>query len=50
MATGDNVLTAVAVARKCKIIPEQSEVYIGDMTETKNGKKFSWTRPQYGER
>lgn len=31
MATGDNVLTAIAVAKKCKIIPESSHVYIADL-------------------
>ena len=31
MATGDNVLTAVAVSRNCKLIKESAEVYIGDV-------------------
>ncbi len=33
MATGDNVLTAVSVARQCNIINSENEVWIGDIVE-----------------
>lgn len=33
MATGDNVLTAVSVARQCNIINPENEVWIGDIVE-----------------
>lgn len=31
MATGDNMLTAISVGRKCGIISESSVVYLGDL-------------------
>ena len=31
MATGDNMLTALSVARKCKIIEHEKIVYLGDL-------------------
>jgi magnesium-transporting ATPase (P-type) len=31
MATGDNVLTAISVARECNIIDGESEVFLGDV-------------------
>ena len=31
MATGDNVLTAISVARQCSIIDSESEVWFGDI-------------------
>jgi len=31
MATGDNVLTAISVARQCAILNEESEVYLADV-------------------
>jgi magnesium-transporting ATPase (P-type) len=30
MATGDNALTAISVARECGIIEVESEVFLGD--------------------
>jgi magnesium-transporting ATPase (P-type) len=31
MATGDNVLTAISVARECLIIEPDTEVFLGDL-------------------
>lgn len=31
MATGDNVLTAISVARECHIIDKEDEVFLGDI-------------------
>ena len=31
MATGDNVLTAISVARQCNIIPAHGTVFLGDI-------------------
>ena len=32
MATGDNVLTAIAVARECGILDPEIEVFLGETT------------------
>ena len=31
MATGDNVLTAISVARECNIVEAEVEVFLGDL-------------------
>jgi cation-transporting ATPase 13A3/4/5 len=31
MATGDNVLTAISVARECNIVDSELEVFLGDI-------------------
>ena len=31
MATGDNVLTAISVARQCRIVDPTKEIMLGDM-------------------
>jgi len=36
MATGDNVLTAISVARQCSILHSEKEVFLGDIGK-KNG-------------
>ncbi len=33
MATGDNVLTAVSVARKCRIIDSEKECFLADVND-----------------
>lgn len=39
MVTGDNVLTAISVARQCHIVGQNQRIFLGDMSETKvNGK------------
>ena len=43
MATGDNVLTAVAVAKNCKLIDENSNVFIGDLIKAGNIDILQWT-------
>jgi len=35
MATGDNVLTAISVARQCAILNEESEVFLADVVVDK---------------
>ena len=42
MATGDNVLTAIAVAKKCKIIKGNSNVYIVDLVNKDGKEKLQW--------
>ena len=43
MATGDNALTAVAVARECGLIPRDAHVFLGDTVKKSNGKdKIVW--------
>ena len=33
MATGDNTLTAISVARDCNILRKDQEVYFGDVLD-----------------
>lgn len=33
MATGDNALTAISVARQCNIIDSEKPVYLGDVVD-----------------
>ena len=33
MATGDNVLTAISVARQCGIVDAHKEIILGDMIQ-----------------
>jgi cation-transporting ATPase 13A2 len=35
MATGDNTLTAISVARQCNILDNDQEVYFGDIINQK---------------
>lgn len=39
MATGDNVLTAVSVARQCGIIDAQKRCWVAQMQTTNDGQK-----------
>ena len=44
MATGDNVLTAISVARQCGIINSSHEVFLGEVATTDRGGEFvKWT-------
>lgn len=45
MATGDNVLTAISVARQCSILNQENEVFLGELVlDPKNGlEKIEWT-------
>jgi len=41
MVTGDNVLTAISVAKQCQIVNPGQRIYLGDMSEQKvDGKYF----------
>jgi len=44
MATGDNVLTAISVARQCGIIPKNNGVYLGELSHDQDTNKpfISW--------
>lgn len=42
MATGDNVLTAISVARQCKMLNPQKEVFLADLEQVGNKKKVVW--------
>lgn len=35
MATGDNIITAIAVGRECNIIHEYNKVFLGEFDEEK---------------
>ena len=45
MATGDNVLTAISVARQCGIIEKQDTVFLGELAFEQNTNKpfIAWT-------
>ena len=45
MATGDNVLTAISIARQCGIIEKFDTVYLGDLAFDRQTNKsyISWT-------
>ena len=43
MATGDNILTAIAVGKDCNILNKDlKKVYFGDLDEVKGEKKIIW--------
>ena len=42
MATGDNVLTAVSVARECCIIDKEDEVFLGDVKKEGETEVVYW--------
>jgi cation-transporting P-type ATPase 13A2 len=42
MATGDNVLTAISVARQCKIIDGDKPVWLGDIGTINNLPALIW--------
>lgn len=42
MATGDNMLTALSVGRKCGIINPDHVVFLGDVIETSQGQILHW--------
>ena len=37
MATGDNVLTAISVARQCGLVDARKEIVLGEMVEDLSG-------------
>jgi len=42
MATGDNMLTAISVARKCGIIKEEQVVYLADLIADGHSQGITW--------
>ncbi len=47
MATGDNVLTAISVARQCKILDPNKIVYLGEkITDIEGVAKIQWKSSQ----
>jgi cation-transporting P-type ATPase 13A2 len=42
MATGDNILTAMSVGRKCGIIKEEQIIYLGDLVEDGDKQGITW--------
>jgi cation-transporting ATPase 13A3/4/5 len=49
MATGDNILTAVSVARQCSIIDEANEVWIGDIVDSNSVAMLIWKSSKSNE-
>jgi cation-transporting ATPase 13A3/4/5 len=44
MATGDNILTAMSVARQCKIIDENKTTFMGELVESDGAEpQIKWT-------
>jgi len=46
MATGDNVLTAISVARQCKMLDPAKPVYLGEVVMRGNEKTIVWNRTE----
>ena len=47
MATGDNVLTAISVARQCKILDPEKPVYLGEIVTNDQGlSSIQWKSSQ----
>ena len=42
MATGDNVLTAIAVGRECNIIEPEIEVFLGELEKVNGVEEIVW--------
>lgn len=42
MATGDNILTALSVGRKCRIVPKNDTVFLGDLEVIRNKEFLTW--------
>jgi cation-transporting ATPase 13A3/4/5 len=42
MGTGDNILTAMSVGKKCGIIKEEQIIYIGDLVEEGDHQGIIW--------
>lgn len=42
MATGDNMLTAISVGRKCGIVPGDQIVYLADLAEVGDKQGIFW--------
>ena len=43
MATGDNPLTAISVARECNIIKSNSLVYLCDLKKINDEERLIWS-------
>ena len=50
MATGDNVLTAIAVGRECNIMDPQIEVFLGEVETTNGQDEIIWKSTRKEER
>jgi cation-transporting ATPase 13A3/4/5 len=43
MATGDNILTAISVAKECNMVDKENDVFVGDLRKSKDGTdKLYW--------
>lgn len=42
MATGDNVLTGISVARQCHILDTNKEVWLGELVNTDGQTQVTW--------
>ena len=42
MATGDNVLTAISVARQCNIIDGDKDVWLADVSNVEGKQSILW--------
>lgn len=50
MATGDNMLTAISVARQCNILKTKGDVWLGDIEKDFDGQnKLFWKRSYFDE-
>lgn len=42
MATGDNMLTALSVGKKCNLISREKVVFLGDLEEANGYETINW--------
>jgi len=49
MVTGDNILTAISVARQCNIIDSENEVWIGDIVDSESVETLIWKSTKSNE-
>lgn len=42
MATGDNMLTAISVAKQCNIIPDNEDVFLADVKDYNGVDRIFW--------
>lgn len=46
MATGDNVLTAISVARQCNMLDREKPVYLGEIVQKHDEQTLVWNRTE----
>jgi len=48
MATGDNILTAISVAKECKLVHSDEIIYFCDIVKENGVQKLTWSKIEEG--